>query len=76
MSDDLLTRIQKLKINVKEFKYNKLLKRIEILEKEVILIQKDRIALTDEFQLTFDKIEQILGCLADAINQLRSQPKS
>ncbi len=74
MSDDLLTRIQNLKLNIKEFKYKKLLARIEQLEKEVFLIKKDRLALTNEFQIQFSKIEQLLGCLADAIEQLRLRP--
>lgn len=76
MSDDLLTRIQKLKITFKEFKYQKLLKRIEELEKQVVLIQKDREALTQEFQNQFSIIEKLLGCLTDAIEQLRVQIQS
>ena len=48
--------------------------RIEQLEKEVFLIKKDRLALTNEFQIQFSKIEQLLGCLADAIEQLRLRP--
>lgn len=73
LSDQIKAKTEEIrklpKIDFKELKYKKLLQRIEAIE-------QDRKALTQEFQNQFSIIEKLLGCLTDAIEQLRVQIQS
>jgi len=65
----ILERLDKIKINLQALKYKKVLKRIEIIEKEI----QD---LTKSFQLEFNKINEFMGCLNEGIQILQSQLES
>jgi flagellar capping protein FliD len=65
----ILERLDRIKINIKELRYKKILKRIQ-------QIEQDMIDLTHDYTREFDKINEFMGCLCAKLEELQSQIQS